>query len=192
MIITILFVFQSCGPIVGTVGMVSLGAHSKEKGIGTSINDNIIKTKISNLIFKLDENLIADSKVFVNNGSVLFTGKVKNPQDKIELTKLAWSIKGVKEVNNELQISDKSSIKNIARDIASLGEIRARIISDKAINSLNFSIDVVNDKAYLVGVAKDKAEMIRVEEHASSARFVKEVYNYVILENDTRWDKFLK
>ena len=186
LIITILFVFQSCGPIVSTLGMVSLGAHSKEKGIGTSINDNIIKTKISNLIFKLDKNLIADSKVFVNNGSVLFTGKVKNPQDKIELTKLAWSIKGVKEVNNELQISDKSSIKNIARDIASLGEIRARIISDKAINSLNFSIDVVNDKAYLVGVAKDKAEMIRVEEHASSARFVKEVYNYIILENDTR------
>ena len=186
LIITILFVFQSCAPIVGTVGMVSLGAHSKEKGIGTSINDNIIKTKISNLIFKLDKNLIADSKVFVNNGSVLFTGKVKNPQDKIEFTKLAWSIKGVKEVSNELQISDKSSIKNIARDIASLGEIRARIISDKAINSLNFSIDVVNDKAYLVGVAEDKAEMIRVEEHASSARFVKEVYNYVILENDTR------
>ena len=186
MIITILFVFQSCAPIVGTVGMVSLGAHSKEKGIGTTINDNIIKTKISNLIFKLDKNLIADSKVFVNNGSVLFTGKVKNPQDKIEFTKLAWSIRGVKEVSNELQISDKSSIKNVARDIASLGEIRARIISDKAVNSLNFSIDVVNDKAYLVGVAKDKAEMIRVEEHASSARFVNEVYNYIILENDTR------
>jgi osmotically-inducible protein OsmY len=116
----------------------------------------------------------------------LFTGKIKDPKDKIEFTKLAWSIRGVKEVSNELQISDKSSIKNIARDIASLGEIRARIISDKAINSLNFSIDVVNDKAYLVGVAKDKAEMIRVEEHASSARFVKEVYNYIILENDTR------
>lgn len=185
-IITILFVFQSCAPIVGTVGMVSLGAHSKEKGIGTTINDNIIKTKISNLIFKLDNSLIADSKVFVNNGSVLFTGKVKNPKDKIEFTKLAWSIRGVKEVSNELQVSDKSSIKNIARDIASLGEIRARIISDKSVNSLNFSIDVVNDKAYLVGVAKDKAEMIRVEEHASSARFVKEVYNYIILDNDTR------
>jgi hypothetical protein len=66
MIITILFVFQSCAPIVGTVGMVSLGAHSKEKGIGTTINDNIIKTKISNLIFKLDKNLIEDSKVFFN------------------------------------------------------------------------------------------------------------------------------
>ena len=185
-IISSLFVFQSCAPLVGTIGMVSLGAHSKEKGIGTSINDNIIKTKISNLIFKLDENLIADTKVFVNNGTVLFTGKVKLPEVRIEITKIAWSVKGVKEVNNEIQIIDQSSIKNIARDIASLGEIRARMISDKSINSLNFSVDVVNDKVYLSGVAKDKNEMLRVKDHATSARFVKEVYNYIILDNDPR------
>ena len=185
-IICLLFVVQSCGPFLGTIGIVSLGAHSKQKGFGTTINDNIIKTKISNFIFKFDENLIPDTKIFVNNGSVLFTGKVKVPENKIEITKLAWSVKGVKEVNNELQVIDKSSIKNIARDLASLGEIRARLISDKSINSLNFSIDVVNDKVYLSGVAKDKSEMLRVKDHAVSARFVKEVYNYIILDIDAR------
>jgi len=191
-IVSTLLIFQSCAPIVSTIGVVSLGAHSKDKGIGTTINDNIIKTKISNLIFKLDNNLIADTNVFVNNGTVLYTGKVKLPQNKIEFTKIAWSVKGVKEVNNELQIVDQSSIKNIARDIASMGEIRARLISDKSINSLNFSVDVVNDKVYLSGVAKDKNEMLRVKDHASSARFTKEVYNYIILDNDPRWKKFLK
>jgi osmotically-inducible protein OsmY len=185
-IICSLFILQSCAPLVGTIGMVSLGAHSKQKGLGTTINDNIIKTKILNFIFKFDKNLISDTKVFVNNGSVLFTGKIKLPQNKIEITKLAWSVKGVKEVNNELQIIDKSSIKNIARDIASLGEIRARIITDKSINSLNFSIDVVNDKAYISGVAKDKSEMLRVKDHAVSARFVNQVFNYIILDKDTR------
>ena len=178
---------QSCAPLVGTVGMVSLGAASKEKGFGTSINDNLIKTKISNLIFKYNEDLIADTKVFVNSGSVLLTGKLNSPNDKIEFTKLAWSIKGVKEVNNEIQITDKTSIKNIARDIASLGEIRARIMSDKSINSINFSIDVVNDKAYISGVASNEFEMNLVKNHASSARFIKEVYNYIILNKDTRW-----
>src|SRR5210317_2196661 len=185
-IICSLFILQSCGPLVGTLGIVSLGANSKQKGFGTTINDNIIKTKISNFIFKFDENLIPDTKIFVNNGSVLFTGKVRVPENKIEITKLAWSVKGVKEVNNELQVIDKSSIKNIARDLASLGEIRARIIADKSINSLNFSIDVVNDKVYISGIAKDKSEMLRVKEHAVSARFVKEVYNYIILDNDVR------
>ena len=176
----------SCAPIVSTIGMVSLGAASKEKGLGTSINDNLIKTKISNLIYKYNEELIADTKVFVNNGSVLFTGKLKNPNDKIEFTKLAWNIKGVKEVNNEIQVTDISSIKNIARDVASLGEIRARIISDKSINSINFSIDVVNDKAYISGVATNELEMTLVKNHASSARFITEVYNYIILSKDTR------
>ena len=166
--------------------MVSLGAATKEKGLGTSINDNIIKTKISNLIYKFNKNLIADTKVFINNGSVLFTGKVKNPNEKIEFTKLAWTIRGVKEVNNEIQITDKSSIKNIARDMASLGEIRARIISDKSINSINFSVDVVNDKAYVSGVANNEVEINLVKNHALSAKFVKEVYNYIILNKDTR------
>ena len=177
---------QSCGPIIGTVGMVSLGAASKEKGIGTTISDSVIKTKISNLVYKLDKNLINDTKIFVNNGAVLITGKVNNPSNKIELTKLAWNIRGVNEVNNELQITDTSSIKNIARDLASLGEIRARIMSDKKINSLNYSIDVVNDKVYLSGVATSKEEMLLVKNHASSARYVKEVYNYIILNNDKR------
>ena len=67
--------FQSCTPIVGTVGVVSLGAASKEKGLGTTLNDSLIKTKISNLIFKYNEDLIANTKIFVNNGSVLFTEK---------------------------------------------------------------------------------------------------------------------
>ena len=182
-IITILF--QSCAPLA-TIGMVSLGAASKEKGIGTALNDNIIKTKISNLIFKLDKNLIKDTKIFVNNGSVLLTGKVKNPSEKIEFTKISWAVRGVNEVNNELQITDTSSIKNIARDLASMGEIRARIMTDKGINSINFSIDVVNDKAYISGIASSKEEMLLVKNHVSSARFVKEVYNYIILFDDKR------
>ena len=185
-IILFVFVFQSCAPLIGTVGMVSLGAASKEKGIGTTISDNIIKTKISNLIFKENSDLIAETKVFVNNGSVLFTGKVSKTDNKILFTKLAWKIKGVNEVNNEIQITNTSSLKNIARDIASMGEIRARIMSDKMINSLNFSVDVVNDKAYLSGVAVNLNEVGLVKAHASSARFIKEVYNYIILIDDTR------
>jgi len=187
MFISIITLFlQSCAPLVGTVGIVSLGAATKEKGLGTSINDNLIKTKISNLIYKYDKDLIANTKVFVNNGSVLFTGKLVNPNDKIEFTKLAWSIRGVKEVNNEIQVTDMSSIKNIARDIASLGEIRARLMTDKSINSINFSVDVVNDKAYVSGVAANELEMNLVKSHASSARFIKEVYSYIILNKDTR------
>ena len=182
----LIFVFQSCAPIIGSFGVASIGAASREKGIATTLNDNIIKSKISNLIFKNNPELIADTYVFVNNGSVLFTGKVIESDNKILFTKIAWTVRGVNEVNNEIQVINTSSIKNTARDIASIGEIRARIMSDRMINSLNFSIDVVNDKAYLSGVATSKNEMALVKAHASSARFIKEVYNYIILVDDTR------
>ena len=186
LIILFLFTFQSCTPLIGVVGVASIGSASKEKGIGTSLNDTAIDFKISNLIFKFNPDISPLTKVFVNNGSVLITGKVKRPSDKIEITKLAWKIKGVKEVSNEVQITDVSTIKNIARDWASQGEIVARIMTDKNINSLNFDIDVVNDKAYITGIAKNKEEMKLVKDHASSARFINEVFNYITFNNDTR------
>jgi len=186
LIVVFLLVSQSCAPMIGTVGMASLGAASKEKGLATSLSDNIIKTKISNLIFKNNPDLIANTSVFVNNGIVLITGKVSEPDNKILFTRIAWKVKNVSEVNNEIQIINTSTLKNITRDIASMGEIRARIMSDININSLNFSIDVVNDKAYLSGVASNLDEINLVKNHASSSRFIKEVYNYIILVDDTR------
>jgi len=184
--ILFLLIFQSCAPLIGIIGVASVGSASKEKGIGTSFSDTIIHTKISNKIFKYNPDIIAETKVFVNDGAVLITGKVKTPDDKIELTKITWKIKGVKEVNNETQVTDVSSIKNIARDIASMAEIRARIMTEKRINSLNFSIDVINDKAYIVGIAESKEEMKLVMDQASSARFIKEVFNYIIVNTDKR------
>ena len=184
--IFLLILIQSCAPLIGAAGIASLSSASKEKGLGASITDTIISTKISNKIFKYNPDLIKDTRVFVNNGSVLLTGKVKKPENKIELTKIIWKIKGVREVNNEVQIIDVSSIKNIARDLASLSEIRARILTNKKINSLNFSVDVVNDIAYLSGIAENDEEMKLVKDNAASARFIKTVFNFIILNTDLR------
>ena len=184
--IFLLILIQSCAPLIGAAGIASLSSASKEKGLGASITDTIISTKISNKIFKYNPDLIKDTRVFVNNGSVLLTGKVKKPENKVELTKIIWKIKGVREVNNEVQIIDVSSIKNIARDIASLSEIRARILTNKKINSLNFSVDVVNDIAYLSGIAENDEEMKLVKDNAASARFIKTVFNFIILNTDLR------
>ncbi len=184
--IFLLIFTQSCSPLIGAVGIASLGSASKEKGLATTFSDTVMSTKISNKIFKYDPELIKDTKIFVNNSSVLITGKVPKPSDKIELTKIIWGVKGVNEVNNEVQIINVSNIKNIARDIASMGEIRARIMTQTKINSLNFSIDVVNDIAYLSGIASSKEEMKLVKDQAASARFIKEVFNYITLSSDRR------
>ena len=184
--ILFLFIFQSCAPVIGVLGVTSIGSATKEKNLGTSINDGIMHTQILNKIFAFNSAISPNIKISVDNASVLLTGKIKKPIDKIKVTQLIWEIKGVKEVNNELQITDSSNIKNIARDIASVAEIRTRIMTDERINSLNFSIDVVNDIAYISGFSENKEEVKLVTDHATKARFVKEIFNYITINDDNR------
>ena len=102
------------------------------------------------------------------------------------ITRLSWEVKGVKEVINEVQVSSRVSIKDVAKDIAASAQLRASLISDPDISSLNYSIDVVNGIIYLAGVASDENERNRVVSHAQLTRFTKKVINYIILSTDKR------
>ena len=104
----------------------------------------------------------------------------------LDLTKTIWDVNGVKEVNNKLQISDVSNLKNIARDLASVGEIRAKMLADPNINSLNFSVNVVNDIAYLSGIASNSEEINLIKKIAKDARFVQDVFSYIRINPDKR------
>ena len=93
---------------------------------------------------------------------------------------------GVREVVNEVQITDKSSLKDVAKDLAAGAQLRAKLIGDQNVSSLNFSIDVVNGVVYLSGVASDSEEMNRVVSHARELKFAKQVVNYISLLSDQR------
>ena len=174
------------GAVVG-VGTAAVAASTTEKGFSTSVSDGVIFTKLKDRFIQQNASLLTSADVSVNDGAVLFTGKVKTPEDKIQATRLAWEIKGVREVVNELQVTDTSSIKDIAKDLAASATLRGKMIADKDISSLNFSIDVVNGIVYLSGVASTPEEMDKVISHAENLRFAQEVVNYIILAQDQRY-----
>ena len=173
------------GAVVG-VGTAAVAASTTEKGFSTSVSDGVIFAKLQDRFIQVNASLLTSANVTVNDVAVLFTGKVKKPEDKIEATKLAWEIKGVREVVNELQVIDTSSIKDIAKDLAASATLRGKMIADQDISSLNFSIDVVNGVVYLSGVASTQEEMNKVISHAQNLRFAQEVVNYIILAQDQR------
>ena len=177
---------SGCASAVIGVGTAAVAASTTEKGLSTSVADTQIHAKLTDQFIKSDFTLVTAVTIAVNDGAVLLTGKVKTPEEKILATKLAWKIRGVREVVNELQITDSSSIKDIAKDLAASATLRGKLISDKDVSSLNFSIDVVNGTIYLSGVAADADEMKRVVEHARKVRFTKQVVNYIILQTDKR------
>ena len=185
LMITSLALSGCVGAVFG-VGTAAVAASTTEKGISTSVSDGVIFTKLHDKFIQTDASLSTVVDVTVNDGAVLLTGKVKTPEEKVLATKLAWEIKGVREVVNEIQITDVSSIKDIAKDIAASAQLRSKLIGDVNISSLNYSIDVVNGIVYLSGVAKDAEEMSRVIEHAQDLRFAEQVVNYVTIESDKR------
>ena len=173
------------GAVVG-VGTAAVAASTTEKGFSTSVSDGVIFAKLKDRFIQVNASLLTSADVTVNDGAVLFTGKVKTREDKIEATKLAWQIKGVREVVNELQVIEASSIRAIAKDQAAIATLRGKMIADQDISSLNFSIDVVNGIVYLSGVASTPEEMSKVVSHAENLRFAQEVVNYIILAKDQR------
>jgi len=178
--------FSGCAPAVVGVGTAAVAASSTEKGITTSVSDGLVFTKIQDNFLKTDATLSQFVDVTVNDGAVLLTGKLKTPEEKVLATKLSWEVRGVREVVNEIQVTDKSSIKDVAKDLAASAQLRGKLIADTSISSLNFSIDVVNGTVYLSGVATDAEEMNRVVSHARELRFAQQVVNYITLRIDQR------
>jgi osmotically-inducible protein OsmY len=173
------------GAVVG-VGAAAVTAGTTEKGLGTSISDGVIYTKVTDRFFKSDSNLFSNVTINVNDGSVLLTGDVRLPEDKILATQLTWETRGVIEVINEIEVRDRSTIKDIAKDLAAAAQLRAKMIADKNISSINFSVDVVNGTVFLSGIAATQDELNAVVEHARSLRFATEVKNYIRVNDDTR------
>ncbi len=180
-IIIIGFLLNGCAPAAITAGIAGVTASESEKGLGTTINDTIIHAAITESMFKKDVNKFLGVKIRVDDGVVLLTGKVDNPQIRVEATRISWEPRGVIEVVNEIQVSEKSSIKDIAKDLAASTTIKGKLVADKNIKSVNFNIDVVNGVAYLSGVARTQKEMNLVLAYTKETLYINQLVNYIQL-----------
>ena len=175
------FLLNGCAPAAITAGIAGVAASESEKGLGTTINDTIIHAAITESMFKKDVNKFLGVKIRVDDGVVLLTGKVDNPQIRVEATRISWEPRGVIEVVNEIQVSEKSSIKDIAKDLAASTTIKGKLVADKNIKSVNFNIDVVNGIAYLSGVARTQKEMNLVLAYTKETLYINQLVNYIQL-----------
>jgi osmotically-inducible protein OsmY len=185
-LLSITFALSACAPALVGVGTAAVAASSTEKGFSTSVSDGVIRTKLADKYLRNDVDLVSAVSISVNEGAVLLTGSVATQDKKINATRLAWEIKGVREVINELTIMEETSIKNKAKDFAAAAQLRLKIIGDGQVSSLNYSIDVVNGVVYLSGVAETREERERVVALAQELPFAKKVVDYIILSSDRR------
>jgi len=187
---TIICVFalslQACsvlGIATGAAAVTGISA-AQEGGISRAVSDTTIKLKINEAWFQYDVEAFRKLGTTINQGRVLITGVVQNPEHRVEAVRLAWQVPGVDQVMNEVRVANSAGISGFVKDKWITSRLRGALTFDRGVQSINYSIDTVQGVVYLMGVAQNQAELNLVTEKARTISGVKQVISYVKLAGE--------
>ena len=176
------FFISGCQTAFVTGSSKLILVDEEERSFNNFVEDTIILAQLKNIYFSNNEKIFFNVSVEVIEGKVLLTGAVDQIDERIEATKLAWAIDGVNEVINEIQISNDEGILDYADDLIMKTKIKAKLLLEKNILNLNYSVEVVNGIVYVIGIAQNQEELNSVINICQGTYGVKNVINYVRLK----------
>jgi len=173
------------GVLVGGAATVGVAA-AQERSVGSAVDDASIEFKIKDNLLEKSDKLFTRVGVDSVEGRVLLSGSVDSPDDRVEVARLTWQVDGVREVYNEIEVRDRAGLVDYFKDVRIANELRLKLLTDKDISAINYSVEAVNAVIYLMGIAQTQAELERVTSHASNIKGVERVVSYVVLKDDPR------
>ena len=173
-----------CSPagILASGGATTMVVAEGDKSLGTVVDDANIKLNISRKLLISKNNLFINVDTNVVEGIVLLTGIVKNQESRIEAVKIVWEVAGVKEVINEIEIGDKTSIKEYANDVWITTQIKALAARDIGLRSISYNVETIRGKVYLAGITSRPEQLETLVNIAKSVKGVEDVVNYVVIK----------
>ena len=183
-VLCILFMTSSCSQVIiggaTSSGMVIIQERSPKQ----AAIDILIKAKIEEAMFSNNyEKLFSKVRVIVYESRVLLVGTVSQKDMKEKANAISWNTKNVKEVANYITIG-KNDLIDYVKDTRISLEFRAKLLTDKEISEVNFSVTTENRILYIVGIAQNDQELTKVIEHASNIAGVKKIINLIYIKND--------
>ena len=134
----IFLIFTGCIGI-SSKGIVGSGVSIAidPRSLGTQIDDSVMQKNLSARIILKDKGYLLSVNTNVLDGRIFLTGKVDNPEEKLQLTKLAWETKGARSVKNDLKIKEEFNFQQSAKDLLITSQLRAALIFKKKIKATN-------------------------------------------------------
>ena len=171
--------------VFGTGVSIALDPRS----LGTQIDDSIMQKSVGARLVMMNSNYILSIKTKVLDGRIFLTGKVDNPEEKLQITKIAWETEGVRSVKNDIKIREDFNFKQSAKDLLITSQLRTAIFLNKNIKGTNYNIDTYKKKIYIYGIATTKEERTEVIEEAKAILDVEKVIASIFLIEDLRIQK---
>jgi len=166
---------------------VSIGFDPRT--VGMQIDDTLMQKKLVARLTLYEKKYFLYLQVEILDGRIFLTGKVDEPEEKIKITKMAWETKGVRSVNNAIEIKGQSNFKNSAKDVLITTQLRTSLIFNKSIKSGNYTLETINKTIYIFGIAMNIEEKKEVIEEAEKIYNVKEVIPTIYLVTELSRNK---
>jgi len=180
----------------GCVGVSSTGIFGTgvsialdPRSVGTQIDDSVMQKNLGARLILKDKNYLLTVKTKVLDGRIFITGKVNNPEEKLQITKLAWETKGVRSVRNDIKIKESFNFTQSAKDLLITSQLRTALIFDKEIKATNYQIDTYKKKIFIYGISLTSEEREKVINEAKEILDVKDVVASIFLVEDLRIQK---
>ena len=180
----------------GCVGVSSQGIFGTgvsialdPRTVGTQIDDSIMQKNLTGKMVIKDKKYLISIKSKVLDGRIFLTGKVDSPEEKLQLTKLAWEIKGTRSVRNDIKIKEEFNFQRSVKDILITSQLRTALIFNKNIKATNYQIDTYKKKIYVYGIALTSEEKDLVISEAKEILDVEDIIASIILVEDLRIQK---
>ena len=157
--------------------------------LGTQIDDSIMDKSLDAKLISTNKTYILNVKTKIIDGRIFITGKVDTVEEKLNITKMAWEIKGARSVKNDLKIKDKFNFKQSAKDLLITSQLRSALIFNKKIKAVNYNIDTYKKKIYVYGIAQTTEEREEVISEAKEILDVEDVIASILIVDDLRIQK---
>ncbi len=186
-ILIISTLFISCAPTQQLGAGVKISIDPRT--IGMQIDDGIMQKNLQARLALTEKKYLLSIQVEVLDGRIFLAGKVDGPEEKVKVTKMAWETKGVRSVNNAINIKGKSNFKSNAKDILITSQLRTALIFNKKTFSRNYTLETINKNIYIFGIAIDAEEKVEVIKEANKIYDVEKVIPSIYLVSDLSRNK---
>ena len=190
-LIFLFLIFLSACVGTGSKGVFGTGVSVAldPRSLGTQIDDSIMQKNLTTRLTLRNKEYFLSVKTKVLDGRIFLTGKVENPEEKLQITKIAWETNGVRSVRNDIKIKEEFNFKNSAKDLLITSQLRTALVFNKNIKSNNYNIDTYKKKIFIYGIAQNSEEREEVIKEAKAILDVKKVIASILLVEDLRIQK---
>ncbi len=173
-----------CSPagVIASGGATTMVVAEGNRSLGTVVDDATIKINLSSKFLQSDNNLFLNINSNVLDGRVLLTGIVDTQEIRIEAVKKVWEIDGVQEVINEIQVGDKTTIKEYANDLWINTQAKSLAAKTIGLRALNYNFETIRGKVYIAGITIRQEQLDAILNSTKTIKGVKEIVNYVIVK----------